>query len=800
MSDLKYALRAIRRNPGLAAVAVFSLALGIGANVTIYSIANAFLERPVPGVRRAQELVRVYRGQYSPLTAEEVAFLRARNSVFEGIAGERTLPVSLSTGDTPERARGAIVTAGYFDMLGVRAQLGRLFTLNDTVASNAVVISDAFWRRRFGADPGLVGTDVRINERVFTIVGVTQPEFTSSQALWTTDVWFPPAAAPVVIGEPLATWNGSMYVTARLRQGTSIAQANADVATLAARLVAADTAARRGFTLQVADARGVTAELRPVATAVSVFLLAVVGLVLLIACANVANLLLARAAGRRREISVRIALGASRRRLVRQLLTESAVLAAIAGVVGVLAAGWLADAIGQYVMSRAPEPLYVELSPDVRVVLFTVILSAATTLVFGLLPAMRATSPSIGLALREDAPQASGRSRTRSMLIGFQVALCTVLLACTTLFLRSLANARDIDPGFDASGIATVPLDVSMRMLDSARGNAFFNQVLERTRTLPGVRAAAIARISPLSGSNIQTGVWVEGRASVDGRLPFNPYMNAVGPGYFETLGIPLRQGRGFTDADVPGAPRAVIVNEQMARASWPDESPVGKRISFTSATGPWATVVGVANDTKYNSLGEEPPLFMYLPFAQGYRPAAVLHVRADPRSLDALRLALAKIVRDVDPLLPPPIVGTLEEDMRIVLLPAQLGAMLLGMFGTLALLLATIGIYGVASYSVAQRTREFGIRSALGATASDVVWLVVREGMRTVSIGAAVGILLALGAARVLTSQLYGVKPTDPVTFIAMPAFLLLVAIVATIIPARKAMRVQPGETLRVD
>ena len=798
MSDIKYALRAILRSPGLAIAAVFSLALGIGANVTIYSVVNAFLERPVPGVSRSDELVRVYRNHHSPLTSAEIDFVRKENSVFSGVAGEQTMAVTMSNGDASERVRGALVTTGYFDMLGVRPEAGRLFSAADSLNADVVVLSHAFWRRRFGADQGTVGSDLRINGHVFTVLGVAQPEFSSSQSLWTTDLWFPPAAAPTVIGQALSEWGGSMYVTARLQDGISLAQANADVATLASRLVAADSTVRGQFTLRVTEARGVTAELREAATAASVFLLAIVGLVLLIACANVANLLLARAAGRRREISVRIALGASRRRLVRQLLTESAVLAAMAGVVGLLVAGWVADGLAQYIMARSPEPLFLDLSPDARVMAFTAGISAATTLLFGLLPALRSTSPRIGIALREDAPQTSSRSGTRSALIGFQVALCTVLLACTTLFLRSLANARDIDPGFDPTGIATVPLDLSSRMLDSARGLAFYQRVLERSRALPGVRDAAVARISPLSGTNIGTGAWLEGRILESGRASHFPYLNAVSPGYFETMGIPLLQGRGFSPSDVPGAPETVIVNERMAEVLWPGESALGKRMSFSGAAGPWVTVVGVVRNTKYNSLGESTPLFMYLPLAQAYRPEAVLHVRADPAAFAALRQALADVVREADPLLPPASVSTLEADMRIVLLPAQLGAALLGAFGSLALLLATIGIYGVASFNVAQRTREFGIRSALGATAGDVTRLVLREGLRTVVIGAAIGIVLALGVARLLASQLYGVAPTDPVTFVGMPVFLLAVATLATVIPARRAMRVQPGESLR--
>jgi len=799
MSDIKYAVRGLRRSPGFAITAVLSLALGIGANVTIYTVANAFLERAVPGAADPDRLARVYRGNHSPLQYADLAYVRANNAVFAEVAGEDLMPVALANGETTERIQGALVTAGYFEMLGVQSQVGRLFSAADSAFADGVVISDVLWRGRFGGESSIVGREIRVNDHPFTIIGVAAPEFLSSISLWRADIWFPPASTRALLGAPLDRLGSSLYITARLKPGVSTQLASAELATIAARLVAGDPVGHRNFTLRADHARGITAELRGPATAATGFLMFVVALVLLIACANVANLLLARAAGRRREISVRIAMGARRARLVRQLLTESALLALAAGALGVIAAAWLADLLARFVTMRSPEPINLSFEPDARVLAFTFVVSALTTMLFGLLPALRATSLDILPALREDAPQASGRSRLRSTLIGTQVALCTVLLACATLFLRSLANTRVIDPGFDASGVVDVALDISSRNLEARAGAQFYESLLGRSRALPGVRATTVAALVPLGGSNMQSGMWVDGQPAEGPRAPFMPYFNVVGSDYFQTLGIALVSGRGITTTDAFGSPDVVVVNEELARRLWPGQSALGKRISLDSATGPWRTVVGVAQTTKYNSLGENPQEFLYLPFAQNYRTEMILHVRADGETL-ALRRALPALVRGLDPQLPPATAKLLADDMRIALLPAQLGASLLGAFGTLALLLASVGIYGVASHSVAQRTRELGIRAALGATAHDVMRMILGQSLRVVLVGAAVGIAAALAVARLIASQLYGVGAADPVTFIGMPVFLIAVAILATLIPARRATRVDPVVALRAE
>ncbi|HZI43500.1 MAG TPA: ABC transporter permease [Gemmatimonadaceae bacterium] len=797
MSDLRYALRVLLRTPGLTAVAILSLALGIGANVTIYTIANAFLDQPIGGANDVDGLVRIYRGDHSPLQYSDLERIRAEKRVFSDVAGERMMAVAVATGGDVQRVQASLVTDGYFRMLEVRPELGRLFSQSDSSEANPViVVSHAFWRDRLGADPLAIGHTLSVNDRLFTIVGVTPPEFTSSMFLWRADLWLPPATAQMLIGMPFSKWGGSLYTTARLAPGMKMSGAQALASTVASRLQSEDPQGHQGFRFRVDGARGIHAELRGPTVAVSGFLMIVVGMVLLIACANVANLLLARATSRRREISIRTALGAGRARLVRQLLLESLLIAVAGGAIGLISATWVAELIRNFAIARSPEPITLEVSPDGRVLAFALGVSILSALLFGLMPALRATASDILPALREEAPQSTGRSRARSVLIAVQMTLCTVLLACSMLFLHSLINARVIEPGFDPSGITDANIDVSSRNLTPERGRAFYEELRTRAAQLPGVQSATLAAIVPLGGSNMQAGMWIEGRDANAQRPPAFPWFNVVAPDYFQTLGIPILTGRPITVEDRAGTPASVVINEQMAKHLWPSQSPLGKRVSLEGPAGPWLTVVGVAKNTKYNSLGESPRDFMFLPFAQHYRSEMVLQVRASGSRLTPK--TLRDLVHDLDGRLPPVTASSLEDDMRIVLLPAELGAALLGVFGVLALLLGSIGIYGVTSYSVAQRTREMGIRAALGATARDLVQLVASQSMRVVMIGAAIGLVLAFGAARLLTAQLYGVSAVDPLTFIGMPVVLLAVAFTATLIPARRATRADPAEALR--
>jgi len=566
-------------------------------------------------------------------------------------------------------------------------------------------------------------------------------------------------------------------------------------------LVAARRGQRDGMTVRLDWARGVVAELRTPAAVVSTFLMVVVGLVLLIACANVANLLLARATARRREIGVRLAIGASRGRIVRQLLTESAVVATLGGVAAFLAAVQAARALEAVLVANVPIDLAVSFAPDGRVLAFTIVLSVLTATLFGLAPALQSVRHDLVRAIRDDADRSGyRRSRLRSGLVMGQVLLCTVLVAGSMLFLRSLVNAKAIDPGFPIARVLDIPVDLGPRSLDEASGQAFYQRVLDATRAIPGVRSATLANLVPLSGSNNQTTIWIDGAPPTsDGqRLP-QAYFNVVSDAYLATLGIPVVRGRELLATDTPRSDAVVVVNETLARRFWADGDALGRRISVGGPSGPWVRVVGIAKDTRYNSLGETPPPFMYLPLQQNYQSSMVIQARVIG-SERAIGDAVGRAMRALDPQLPAAKPVTLETDMQLALLPARIGAALLGTFGSLALLLATVGIYGVASFAVAQRTREIGIRTALGAKRRDVLRLVIGESMRRVCIGLAVGLLAALGLARVLASQLYGVGAVDPLTFIGTPLVLGTVALIASWIPARRAAAVDPLVALRSD
>jgi predicted permease len=797
-SDLRYALRTLVRNPAFTVVAVLSLALGIGVNVVIFSVVNAALAKPIGGAADSGRLMRVYRGSHSPLAYEDFRYFRDSVRAFSGLVAERLQAVTTERDGGVVPLQAAVVPGDYFSTLGVVPAAGRLFDAASSAGDPLVVLSYRYWRRELGSDPAVVGKTIRLNDSPFRVVGVASPEFTSSVSLWNPSAFVPFAAARPILGVDPERWNGSVYTTARLRRSVerNAAQAELDVRTR--QLVESRPGTRDGMTTRLDVARGVVAEVRAPATIVSGFLMVLVGLVLLIACANVANLLLARATARRREIGVRLAIGATGPRLIRQLLTESLLLALLGGAAALLAAFQATRALASVLAANIPIDLALSFTPDGRVLAFTIVLSVVTATLFGLVPALQAVRRDLVTALRDDADRSGyRRSRLRSGLVIGQVLLCTVLVAGSMLFLRSLANAREIDPGFSTANIVDVPMDLGPRQLDEGSGGAFYQRVLDETRAIPGVESATAANVIPLSGSNNQTTLWVEGVTPVPGqRLP-QAYFNVVATHYLRTLGIPLVRGRDIGVEDTGTSDPVVVVNATMARQIWPNGDALGRRLSLAGPTGPWVRVVGIAKDTRYNSLGETTPPFMYLPLAQHYQSSMVVQVRVAGSAL-AVGDAIARTIRLLDPQLPAARAVALESDMQLALLPARIGAALLGVFGMLALLLATVGIYGVASFAVARRTREIGIRSALGAQRSDVFRLVVGESMRRVAIGLAAGLLGAFGLARVLASQLYGVGMVDPLTFTATPLILGGVALIASWIPARRAAHVDPLVALR--
>ena len=796
VSDLRYALRTFARNPGFTIVAVLSLALGIGVNVVIFSVVNAVLAKPIIGATNVDQLFRIYRGSHSPLSYQDFLFFKDSTRSFSGLVAERLQGVTVERDGQSVAMQIAVVPDDYFATLGVTAAAGRLFSGAST--EPVVVLAHGYWQRALATDAKAIGRSMRLNETPFTIVGVASAAFTSSVPLWKPEAFVPFSSARAVLGADPTTWDGSVYVTARLAPSATREAAQAELDVRTTQLVAARQDTRRGMTVRLDAARGVVAEIRAPATIASTFLMVIVGLVLLIACANVANLLLARATSRRREIGVRLAIGASQWRLVRQLLTENALLALIGGVAAFIAAVQVARVLAAVLSANIPVDLAVSFAPDQRVLAYTIALSLATALLFGLAPALQSVRRDLVSALRDDADRSGyRRSKLRSTLVVGQVLLCTVLVAGSMLFLRSLGNAKEIDPGFSTRGIVDIPIDLRPRQLAPDAGGILYSRILDETRALPGVTSATMANVVPLSGSNNASGVWVENAVPAEGqRLP-QAYFNVVATDYLRTLAIPLMRGRDFATTDIATSDRVVVVNETMARRFWPNDDALGKRISTDGATGPWVRVVGIVKDTRYNSLGETPPSFMYLPLAQNYESSMVVQIRTSA-TVSAVGESVGRIVRALDPQLPAPRATALEQDMQLALLPAKVGAALLGTFGSLALLLATVGIYGVASFAVARRTREIGIRAALGAQTGDVLRLVVGESMRRVAIGLALGLAGALGIARVLASQLYGVGAVDPVTFVATPLILGTVALIASVIPARRAARVDPLVALR--
>jgi len=812
--DVRYGARMLANSPGFTLIVVLTLALGIGANGTIFSLVNALLLRPLP-VDKPDQLTAVYTsdfssGDYGGSSYPDYVDFRDRNDVLEGLVAYQPRPFSLSVNNVTERAFGEVVSGNYFSVLGVKLALGRGFLPEEDRVPGThpvVVISHQLWRGRYGGDPGVIGRSLTLNGHPFTIVGVAAENYSGLIRGIGETLWVPAMMTDQVSpGRRSLTSRGDRgwLLMGRLREGVTIGQARAAFRLIAEHLYRAwprewaniRQESRAISLLPESEARVMPQFRLPLALFMAL-LMAVVGLVLLISCANVANLLLARAAGRRKEIAVRLSLGAGRGRLIRQLLTESLLLAAAGGAAGLLLAVWGADLL----MAFKPPvefPIAIDVSLDWRVFGFTLGASLVTGLLFGLAPALTASRPDLVAALKDGAGGA-GRGRLRGALVVAQVALSLLLLICSGLCLRSLRNAGAIDPGFDADDLLALSMDLGLQGYDEAAGRNFSRQLLERVRALPGVESASLAEYLPLGMGGSRRGITIEGYTPRPGEST-EVGSSAVAPGYVETLRIPLLRGRAFGAEDRPGAPGVVMVNEAFARRYWPGQDPIGKRIEMginNSNGAPRLTVVGVVKDGKYVTLGEEVTPFFYLNLAQRYEAAPTLVVRTRGNPFDDLA-AVRREVGALDRHLPLYDVKTVRQHLGLALLPARLAGSALGVFGLMALVLAAAGIYGVMSCAVAQRTREIGIRMALGARVVDVLKLIVRQGMRLVVIGLVIGLLAAMALTRVMASLLYGVSATDPLTFTLIAALLTVVALLACWVPARRAAKVDPLVALR--
>jgi macrolide transport system ATP-binding/permease protein len=809
--DLRYGVRMIGKSRTFTLLAVLALALGICANTTIFSFINGMLLRPIAGVEDSGRLASVYTsdfssGLYGGSSYPDYIDFRNDADTFTGLAAYQDTVLSFAGAEDAERISGQYVTGNFFEVLGVAAQLGRtLQAADDQPGAQAAAISDRLWRNRFQADANVVGRSLKLGSNTYTIVGVIATTFHGIRLGPAPDFWL-----GMTVESGLAAGgrgDRGIEIVGRLKPGITISQAQAQVTTIAARLAQTYPDTNIGTLARPNEPRPVTvtaaSRIDPqgqmAVWTFSLLLLAVVGFVLLIACANVANLLLARASVRQREIATRLALGASRVRLIRQLLTESFLLALLGGGVGLTLTIWSSGLLTNFFPSA--EASGVDLCLDWRVLLFTLVVVLLTACLFGLTPAIRVTRPDLIAALKTDARSGGRRARLnlREGLVIGQLALSMVVLVGAALFVRSLQHALDFDPGFNAQNLLLASVETEGLRMDKDQGRQFYQQLLDRTRQLPGVRAASLTSVVPISGGGERRGVTLEGyqpKPKEDRELN----TNVVGLEFFKTMGIPIVQGRDFNDQDRKGGPPVVIVNEELARRYFSGQNPIGKWLAFGSGEGlEHRAIVGVARTAKYRDLREEPLPFIYIPFAQEYRSGMSLLVSTtnDPLSLAP---AVRREVHELNKEVPVQGVGTMSAHITEYLSAERMIAMLLAIFGGAALLLASIGIYGVVGYSVAQRTHEIGVRLALGAERSDILKLIVRQGMRLVLIGSALGLALAFALTRVVKNLLFGIGASDPLTFGGIALLLITVALLACYFPARRATKVDPLVALRYE
>jgi putative ABC transport system permease protein len=823
LQDVRYGVRMLRKNPGFTAVAVLTLALGIGVNTAILSFADALLFRPLP-VKDPARVLTLYRRSikdpqyYSPFSRPE--FLDLRRSVqeiFPDLLAYCSFPVNLSVAGNNERVDGEIVSGNYFTVLGVTPALGRGFLPEEDETAGAhlvAVISYGLWQQRFGRDPNILGKTIALNGHSFAIVGVAPRGFRGADLEAAPDVWF-----PLMMHAEVSPWGGVavdlfdnpgtdwLTVLGRLKAGADFHQAEAALQTVGRRFELAYPETAEGWTItafpsgQAKFYPGMRQDLFLLVA----LLLGSAGFVLLIACANVANLLLARATARQREFAVRCALGAGRFRLFQQSLTESALLAVSGGVAGVVLACGMPGLFKALPLPPFVSPQAVEFTLDLRSLAFALLLSLATVLLFGLTPGLHGTrvEPAAGV---KDERSARGyrRSHMRAFLVVAQMALSLLLLIGTGLFLQSVRRALTANPGFETRNLLLGSVDLGLQGYNGQRGQGFYRQLLERVTALPGVRSATWLSKIPFDVYRFATDIQVE-RAPGQPTSTVNVDFNLVAPGCFHTLGIPQVRGRDFSAQDRPGSPHVAIVSEAMVRRLWPNRDPLGQRFRLqwwlSEPNPPWESVevVGVVADSKYRTWTESPRGVMYLPLSQNYLPQMTLLVRTSG-SPTTLLGPIRNEVKALDNRLPLFDVKTMRQQINISVWPQELGSSVLGAFGLLALSLAAVGVYGMMSFVVSQRTHEIGIRMALGAARRDVVKSVLAQALRLVLAGIAIGLVGALALTRFIASLLFGVKPTDPVTFVGVCLILTGVAVLASYIPARRAARVDPMVALRYE
>ena len=804
--DFRHALRLFARSPLFTATAVLSLAIGIGATTTVFTLADALLLRKPVGVADPDRVVDIGR------TRDGREFDNSSYPNYKDIAAQAKSvsvyaidlePSSVALGGESgaERVYCTLVSGNYFQVLGLTPQVGRLLTPDDDRApgaSTVVVLSDRLWRHRFNADRSIVGNSIVLNGTPFTVIGVAAPGFRGTTLL-SPELWAPMATVTEI--QPRRTLNGFtqrgaswVLMGGRLTPGVSIQQAQAEIDAIAKRLEEMYPDTNSGMGWKLMRATPIPGEASTYVGAFMAILGAIVALVLVVASINIAGMMLARAAARRRETAVRVALGASRVRLIRQLMVESLAVFLLGGVAGLLAARWMTGLL-LALLPNIPIPLTLSLPLDSRIVLFSLVLTGLTALATGLLPALQASRPDLVETLKGEREAGFGRFRLRQVLVAAQVAGSVLLIVVAGLFARALQHASSMNPGFESTNVEIVSLDLSLARHNDTTGPAFLRQVIARVEALPGVESATAAIDLPLDGGRHGWGdVWAAGKTEKEA-VNLEDW-NIVEPGYFRTLGIQLLRGRDFGPSDTKGRTDVAIVNEVAAARLWPGEDPIGRRLVRTDEDGQrQVEVVGVEKTGKYVTLNENPTPFIYLPYAQAYEPRVSLVVRsAGPTVIPAVRA----IVAELNPNLP--IIGTFTLDglSTIALLPQRVAGGIAGALGVVALLIAGLGVYGVTAYSVARRTREFGIRVALGATPRDVLRLVFRQGAVLTASGLAVGLLLGLASTQLLASLLFGVGAADPVTFGLAAVVFAALSLAASFVPARRALAINPTVALR--
>jgi putative ABC transport system permease protein len=810
VQNLRYASRAFFNRPLVSVPSVLSLALGIGVVTTLFGVVNEAFLRPLP-VSAPSELVAAYTVDennpgYLGMSHPNYEDFR-QSGAFSGLALFQWIPLSLLAYGEPEQVFGQIVSGNYFDVLGVKMALGRAFLPEEdkVPGSHAVaVLSYGLWQRRFGSDPRIIGRTVLLNKQSFTIVGVAPPGFRGTDIGRDPQLWVPTMMYKSAFPYPYNSWFDSRRAVlfnaiGRLRPGTGLTQAEARVNAVARRLQRDFPEDNKGRGIRMIPL--VQATISPgvrgdIATAVG-YLMAAAGLVLLIACANVASLLLGQMVMRRKEISIRLCMGARRRQIIQQLLTESLLLALVAGGAGLLLAR-LTLALLAAMRPPTEVPLLLQARLDGPVLGFTLGVAVLTGLIFGLAPALQVSRPDFVSALKGGATSAKSilGLELRHLLIVVQTALCFFCLAGAGLFLHSLRLAQKVDPGFSPNRLTVMSFNAGAQGFGEAAVQDFYRRLLERVRQLPPVRSAALAQALPLSGGAVPRSVFVEGHREASDEGGVLVQTDAVSTDYFTTLGIGLAQGRGFVFQDGRNTQHVAIINETMAKRFWPGQDPVGKRFKFFGDDF-FHSVAGVAKDSKYVALGEDPQLHLYYPLIQNYSPRVTLfaRVKGDP---DVALGLIRQEVRALDPTLPLTNVATMSDILDRSLWAPRASASLLGAFGILALALAILGVFSVTTYTVAQRTPEISLRIALGAQRPELLRMVLREGLSLVAIGIGVGLLASAAASRSLRSLLFATSGLDPATLGLTVVVLLAAAVVAIYLPARRAAATDPLEVLR--